>query len=535
MNQTNATKPPVKNGGSAPPSRRRFTPGQMAALIAGGVLIVFIAVTAITLFAYGNIYPNVSVAGVDVGGLSVAAAEEKIDDALREYAEGSLSVTCRDETFALSVREAGADVSAAEAADAAHALYRAGGLFERIANVFSSPFVAREATLDGRVDEVAVGRFVSQVKTGVDREKNSFDFEIEGDTLTVWPGESGLALNAEQARELVTSRFLVADISPLSLDECIEEDPVEEIDVNALYSEVYVEPENAKLDTSGDEPTVIPHVTGISFDKADASSRLRGATGKVEIPLVLTEPELSEEMLRATLFQDLLATYTTKLNAANLPRTKNVRLAANSISGTILNPGDIFSFNGIVGQRTRDRGYGDASVYTATGIEDDLGGGICQVSSTVHLAALRADMKIVSRANHSYTVVYAPLGEDATVYWGSLDYKFENSQTYPIKIVAFQQSDYITVQIWGTKTNDNTVEIKTTVLSHTPYKTIEEPNPNMAPGTRKQKVEGHSQYSVDTYRIVRDGNGTELRNEYLGRSNYRRLDRVIEVGVTAPV
>ncbi|MDL2289014.1 VanW family protein, partial [Oscillospiraceae bacterium OttesenSCG-928-F05] len=324
-----------------------------------------------------------------------------------------------------------------------------------------------------------------------------------------------------------------ADFTEIDLEAMITEIPPVEIDLDAVLADIRTEPVNAALDTTNqDDPQVIPHVDGRHFDIAEARTILAGTPEgePVRVPLIFTAPEINTEQLRSTLFQDVLAEVTTSLNAGNVNRTGNIRLTAKAISGMIMNPGDVFSYNGVVGERTTAKGYRDASVYSAGEISDQLGGGICQTSSTLYMAVLRADLEITNRHNHMYTVVYAPLGEDATVYWGSLDFKFTNNRQYPIKLEVWQHGSYVSVRIWGTKTDNNTVEIQTMVHSKTPYSTIERANPELAPGVRKQVQEGHSAVVCSSVRVVKDENGNVIRKDDLGRSTYRRLDRIIEYG-----
>jgi vancomycin resistance protein YoaR len=332
----------------------------------------------------------------------------------------------------------------------------------------------------------------------------------------------------------MSDKLYGGNLDPISLEDYLIIDKTKEINLLDIYNEICREEADAHLDISGEEPRIVPHVTGISFNLSKAESMLaevlNNGGDKLVIPLVLTEPEITTEEFEELLFRDVLAEAKTTLNARNTNRTGNVKLSANTINGVILNPGDIFSYNDTVGERTYEKGYKDASAYTSSGIEDQLGGGICQTSSTLYMTVIRAGLEIIERYNHAYTVVYAPLGEDATIYWGSLDFKFANNRKFPIKIEAYQEKDYVVVRLLGTKTDNNRVEISTVVLSHTPYETFTVENPNLDYGVRRQKVEGHSAYHVETYRIVYDENGKEISREKLPNSRYKRLDRVIEVG-----
>ena len=133
----------------------------------------------------------------------------------------------------------------------------------------------------------------------------------------------------------------------------------------------------------------------------------------------------------------------------------NLELACKAIDGTILNPGDEFSFNKIVGERTPEKGYQSAIVYQTGGkSEAEAGGGVCQVASTIYTACLYADLKVTERAPHMFTVTYVQLGMDATIYWGSLDYKFVNSTDHPLRIDASVSGGYVHVKLVGTAPKD---------------------------------------------------------------------------------
>ena len=127
-----------------------------------------------------------------------------------------------------------------------------------------------------------------------------------------------------------------------------------------------------------------------------------------------------------------------------------MKLSASTINGYVLNCGEVFSYNGAVGQRTAARGYQAAPAYVKGETVDEIGGGICQTSSTLYLACLRGNLEITERHAHRYIPAYIAAGMDATVSWGGPDYKFTNNTDYPIKIVTEYQGDYLTVKLLGT-------------------------------------------------------------------------------------
>ena len=174
----------------------------------------------------------------------------------------------------------------------------------------------------------------------------------------------------------------------------------------------------------------------------------------------------------------MLATYSTKYNAGDSNRSYNIALACKKINGVVLGPGDIFSYNDTVGPRTASRGFRTANVYVGNKVEPGIGGGICQVSSTLFNTAVLSDLNIVYRTNHSLTVSYVPLGRDATVSDGSIDFKFENSTGEPIKIVASASGGTNTISIYGKKQNPNrTISMTTERTATYPANLVQKKDP----------------------------------------------------------
>ena len=253
-----------------------------------------------------------------------------------------------------------------------------------------------------------------------------------------------------------------------------------------------------------------------------------GSQASYSIPVTITQPTITEAVLRERLFRDTLARTATNLNEGNAPRTNNVRLAAKAINGTILNPGDVFSYNTVVGERTQARGYQEAHAYSGGKIIDEFGGGVCQPSSTLYMAVLRADLEVVERHNHSFTVSYTPLGEDATVDYGNLDFRFANNTAYPIKILAEQTDGQMIMTIIGTKTSDKTVATRTEVLETYKPETVEKQDSSLAAGETQVETSGITGYSTRTYKVITEnGKTTEV---LANKSTYSKRDEVVCVG-----
>lgn len=286
--------------------------------------------------------------------------------------------------------------------------------------------------------------------------------------------------------------------------------------------------EDARIEVQDGKKVVVPHQTGLQIDETILAEMLASGAKEFSVPVTILEPNVRTDELSTDAFPNRLSIFSTEYNEAEVSRSSNVKLAAEKVNGTVLNSGDVFSFNEVVGKRSYENGFKDAKIFLADSVVDGTGGGICQVSSTIYPAALYSDLKIVERKNHNFVVSYAEPGVDATVVYGSIDFKFENSLQNPIKIKAYAENGVMTVEIWGTKENNNTVEITTENLGYYGRGVKYVYNPSLAPGKSIVTQYGYDGQDVRTYRIVKDENGNVLRTEDLGVSNYIPLTKVIQ-------
>jgi len=225
--------------------------------------------------------------------------------------------------------------------------------------------------------------------------------------------------------------------------------------------------------------------------------------------------------------------YVTRYNVNELNRTHNLTKAAIGINGSIILPGEVFSFNRTVGQRTMETGYKDAMVIVNGKFEPGLGGGICQVSSTLYNACLLAGLEIVERHNHNLTVAYVPIGQDATVSYGTQDFKFKNNTTSPIYVRVVAVGGYLTVTIYGDTNFKQKIEISNIIDQSTPFETVTLADKTLQPGESKLDHNGQNGFVVRSFRIFYDSNGEKAKSESLGRSVYKPLNKTILAGPTA--
>ena len=230
------------------------------------------------------------------------------------------------------------------------------------------------------------------------------------------------------------------------------------------------------------------------------------------------------------LFTETLATYTSKITDSNADRLSNVKLAAQKINGVVLNPDEIFAYLSHVEPITKAGGYKVANVYANGKVTQDVGGGVCQVSSALYSAVLYADLEVTKRYAHSLTVAYVPMGMDATVASGEIDFRFKNNTNEPIKIVTNFTNSGITATILGKKVDPSLkIEIENhTVQTLYPQEEITE-DPSLPQGERVVDYGGKNGYVVQTYKkYIR--NGMVEKTEHVGKSTYKSRARTVRVG-----
>jgi len=221
-------------------------------------------------------------------------------------------------------------------------------------------------------------------------------------------------------------------------------------------------------------------------------------------------------------------THTPLLNTKQ-SRMDNIILTCDKINETVISPYNIFSFNEVVGERTEERGYQSAPTFVDGKIAESLGGGICQVSSTLYYACLLANLEIIERQNHSMLPDYVSIpGFDATVYWDSIDFKFRNNSITAIKILSWIEDYKVHVKIMGVKQNNNTVIIEGEIISTNPAEIVFVDNPSLAPGQINVLQPSFNGYVVDTYRKVINEEGKLLSLTLEARSIYNKLDKIVE-------
>ena len=518
--------------------------------LCGVALLLIVGVVGIFLASAsdpydGKILDNVYLADIPVGGMTKEQAISSVKTITSQtYSADPMVIDLSGVKIELSAKDTEAELNVKAAVEAAYAYGRTGSAEEREQAYAASklqPYVID--LLDYlKLDETYIrdtltsyagdsGSTLTQTTYGLEGEEpelsaDKFDENAPAQTLVILMGTPGIGFDPEAVYNQVLEaygqhQFLV---TVETVDEVTEPDP---INLESIYKEFYIAPVNATLDPETQE--AVPGSYGYEFDLEKAQKLVDEADfgEEIRIPMEYIEPDILDE---SAFFQDILGEGQTK-HTSNENRNTNLRLACQAINGLILNPGETFSFNDTLGQRTTAKGYKPAPAYSGNETVDEVGGGICQVSSTLYYSCLLADLDIVSRINHGFVPTYIDYGMDATVSWGSPDFKFRNNTSYPIKILAEVSNGYVKVQILGTDDRDYyvkmTYKITATQEPGTDYEDYAFENDK---GYKDGDVikEGVTGYTVKTYKRKYDNQTNELLSEdYVATSQYKTVNKVV--------
>lgn len=483
----------------------------------------------------GLIYDNITVAGVDVGGLSKTDAISAVRLATADtYTVKNMVICVLDAKKELSPVESGAKLDVVAAVNAAYNYGRTGSHSRQqkeqlIAmttgyTVDITPFLS----LKTDVIKAAVNELGIKYSSTLSQTSYKITEDASGNkvlVLTMGTPEYVLDLNALYGLVMQAYNTNVFSVEGA----CITTEP-DVLDLQEIYDKHCIAPVNASFAPNTFE--VIEEIYGYGFVIKDVQSKMKNAKyGEVlQIPFAKTAPEITAELLTTTLYKDALGSFTAR-SGSEANRDTNLRLACEAINGLVLKPGDVFSFNDALGERTTAKGYKPGPSYSGNNTVYSVGGGICQVSTALYYCTLIADLEIITRDNHGFLPSYAVYGMDAVVNWGTLDFMFKNNTNYPIRIQATADGGVVTVELIGTDEKDYYIEMDYKILNTYKYDiTYKEMSASNPDGYKDGDyiVDPYTGYDVESYKNKYDKTTKALLAKNLvATSNYRKRDAVI--------
>lgn len=463
------------------------------------VLIITFSIFTVYNANNDNIACGIYIKNVDVSNLSKDEAKEKISSYINENLPENIALKHNDYETSIPLSSLNLSFDIDSAVDSAYSIGKNENIlknsFQAIKTMFTHTNIEPSYSIDLEQLETSLKDISSKLPDTV---KES-GYYIEGKNLIITPGSEGNIVNVSQMVSYIKNGLANLTLKDRVLDIATVVEQPSKINIDKIYEEIYKDPVDAYYTQ---EPyAVFPSENGMDFAISldEAKAMLEEQKDEYTIPLKILYPNVTTNMIGTEAFPDLLSTYSTKYSTRDRDRTTNLQLAANKINGTVLMPGEIFSYNQVVGERTIAAGYKEAPIYVSGEVVDGLGGGICQITSTLYNAVLYANLGIVSRSNHQFVPSYVTASRDATVVYGAIDFKFKNTRDYPIKITCSVSNGIATFNIYGLR-NDNEYDVEIS---------------SRVTGTTANAI-----YS-EAYRILKQ-NRQVVKSELLSRDTYKK-------------
>ena len=428
-----------------------------ASIILAIFLICFLTFTFLNI-KNTKIISNIFIQTYDVSNLTQEEAIKKINNIITSQIPEELTLKHNDYETSISTKELNIQFDTTNAVNNAYKVGRTGNLLQNDLTILQTKFQKKQFTLNLTLDIESLKKQLQDISGKLPDKVKESSYYIEGSNLILTKGETGAVVDVDKTASEIIEQIQNLNVKNNTIEIATEEKSPSALDIDSIHSELYSEAKDAYF--TQNPYSIYPSENGVDFAISidDAKAMLKEDKDEYSIPLKVLYPSVTTNMLGTEAFPNLLSQYSTSYSTKNQKRTTNLRLAANKINGTVLMPGETFSYNKVVGERTIAAGYQEAPIYVSGKVVDGLGGGICQITTTLYNAVVYANLEIVERSNHQFVPSYAPASRDATVVYGSIDFKFKNNRNYPIKILCSVQNGIANFQIYGLKT-DNDYEV----------------------------------------------------------------------------
>ena len=499
------------------------------------VLFVMIFSVVFALFNMNNekILKGISILGIDISDLTVEEAKTKVNNAIEERFKdenNNLILKIGENETSVTANTFNAKFDIDNAVIEADNIGRNGNILTNNYSILFTKLFKKEIKPRLYLDDSLLSDTIKDINSKMKDAIVDNSYYIEKNNLIIVKGKAGYIIKTEELKEKIYEQIRNIHTNYQIIEIPVEYKEPEPINLQKIHEEIYKEPQDAYVQKN---PTVVhPEVNGIDFKISveEAEELLKEDKEEYTIPLKITKPKKTINNLGEEAFPDLLATFSTRFDGSNYNRNTNIKLAAKKVNGTVILPGEKFSFNTIVGSRTIEAGFKEGTAYVGGKVVPDVGGGVCQVSSTIYNTALLANMQIVERSNHMFTTGYVAASRDATVYYGSLDFVFKNSRKYPIKMVASANGGVCKVSIYGIKEEkEYEVIIQSKITSYINPTTIYKEDPTLEEGKEIVEQTAITGCRSEGYKILKL-NGKIVSQTLLSKDTYKSRNKIVRRG-----
>ena len=489
-----------------------------------------------TVFALINrdnetIFSGISIQGIDVSNLTIDEAKKKVSSIIGNHISEEISLQHNDFQTVILPEQFGVSFDVDSAVEQAYYIGKSDNLIKNNYTILSLLLKNYNISPSINYDEDLLNSLIDSINAQLPDRVVNPGYSIDGTNLVITSGKDGILISSSDLKDEILS--FLNDISSKNetINIPVNNVGAEPINLDAIYKDIFKLPVDASYTTN---PYVVyPSSNGLDFaiSMEDAKAIISNQQDEYTIPLKITYPNVTTKQIGNEAFPDLLSQFSTSFTSSGYNRSNNIILSSAKLNGLVLMPGEEFSYNQAVGQRTKAAGFRKAGAYSNGKVVQEVGGGICQVSSTLYNAVLYANLEIVERTNHYFNPGYVKAGLDATVSWGGPDFRFKNNRNYPIRIVTDTSGKKLKVYIYGLKTDDDcTVVLDPRYISSVPYKTTYQKDPSLATGETRVISSGSNGCKTATYKYVYDKNGTLISSECISRDTYSPHNKVVAVG-----
>lgn len=501
------------------------------------LIITFIIIFTLIILSFifglitsksNKIIAGISINGVDVSNLTRDEALQKLNLQLSRNIANEITLTHNDYSTTLNLANLKSSFDFETALNEAYNIGRSeNNVFNNNKKVITTFFAKNNITPTVSYDESILSSEIERINNELPDKVVNSSYKIEDNKLIISNSANGNRVSTNELSNNIKNCILN---NTNSINIPVEQFEAATVDIEAIYNEVHKDAVDAYYSTNPYEIHKEENGLDFAISLDEAKKLVTENQESFTIPLKVLKPKVTVKNLGQEAFPDVLGTYSTTYSTGNANRATNIALAVKSVNGYVLMPGETFSYNSTVGERTAARGYKEAGVYLNGEVTTGLGGGICQVSSTLYNAILLANLEIVERSNHTFKPSYVPAGQDATVSWGSPDFKFKNNRNYPIRISASTSNGTIVFNVHGLKSDDDyQVKILSYEVGSIPFSTQYQETSALPAGTQKVTQAGSNGCKTQTYKVLYK-NGNEVSRSLINSDTYKPHNQVVSVG-----
>ena len=495
------------------------------------LLIIFSTIFSIYYSMNNNIVEGVEIQGISVSGITKENAENKLKEIINNLEKKEIIINYNNYENKINLNELEINYNINDAINNACEIGRKNNIFINNFEILKTIILKNNIKLEINYDEKLLDSKIDSINANLPGLVQEYNYYVEDNNLIIIKGKDGIIIDKEKLKEKINNEINNLNSDAINIELPIINKKADEINLKKIHDEIYKQAQDAYI--TQNPLTVHPNVNGVDFAISieEAEELLKEEKEEYIIPLKITVAEKTVSDLGEDAFPNTLGTFTTRYDASNKNRSNNIYLASEKINGTTIMPGETFSYNQVVGKRTIDAGYKEAGAYAGGKVIQEIGGGICQVSSTLYNAVLYADLEIVERSNHYFETSYVTAGRDATVSWGTVDFKFKNNRTYPIKIEAVAKNGINKISILGIKgEKEYEIVIQSKVTSIIEQEIKYENDYSIPYEEEEVEQQGHNGCTSKTY-IIKKLNGATVSTEEITSDYYHALDKIIKKGI----